>query len=84
MLEPSGQLGAIMPPERASCRSIDSRGNLMAVTGTYFEPFNDWLGAGPRPPIVYGLAGASATSAPSRMFNQGIHFAPFLDIAFNF
>ena len=50
VLEPSGQLGAIMATgTRIMYRSIDARGNPMAVTGTYFEPFNPWPGAGPRP-----------------------------------
>jgi triacylglycerol lipase len=43
VLEPSGQLGAIMATgTRIMYRSIDSRGHPMAVTGTYFEPFNPW------------------------------------------
>ncbi len=41
VLEPSGQLGAIMATgTRIMYRSIDARGNPMAVTGTYFEPYN--------------------------------------------
>lgn len=87
VLEPSGQLGAIMATgTRIMYRSIDSRGNPMAVTGTYFEPFNNWPGAGPRPLIVYGpgTQGLGDQCAPSRQFNQGIHFAPFLDITFNY
>jgi len=87
VLEPSGQLGAIMATgTRIMYRSTDSRGNPMAVTGTYFEPFNDWPGAGPRPLIVYGpgTQGQGDQCAPSRQFNQGIHFAPFLDLSFNY
>ena len=87
VLEPSGQLGAIMATgTRIMYRSIDSRGNPMAVTGTYFEPFNPWPGAGPRPLIVYGpgTQGVGDQCAPSRQFNQGIHFSPFLDLAFNY
>lgn len=87
VLEPSGELGAIMATgTRIMYRSIDSRGNPMAVTGTYFEPYNDWPGAGPRPLIVYGpgTQGIADQCAPSRQFNQGIHFAPFLDVAFNY
>jgi hypothetical protein len=39
VLEPSGQLGAIMATgTRIMYRSTDARGNRMAVTGTYFEP----------------------------------------------
>jgi triacylglycerol lipase len=87
VLEPSGQLGAIMATAtRIMYRSTDARGNPMAVTGTYFEPFNDWPGRGPRPLIVYGpgTQGQGDQCAPSRQFNQGIHFAPYLDIAFNY
>lgn len=87
VLEPSGQLGAIMATgTRIMYRSSDSRGNPMAVTGTYFEPHNAWPGRGPRPLIVYGpgTQGLGDQCAPSRQFNQGIHFAPFLDIAFNY
>lgn len=87
VLEPSGQLGAIMATgTRIMYRSIDSRGAPMAVTGTYFEPFNPWPGAGPRPLIVYGpgTQGVGDQCAPSRQFNQGIHFAPYLDLAFNY
>ncbi len=87
VLEPSGQLGAILATgTRIMYRSIDSRGNPMAVTGTYFEPHNPWPGAGPRPLVVYGpgTQGLGDQCAPSRQFNQGIHFAPFLDIAFNY
>ncbi len=87
VLEPSGQLGAIMATgTRIMYRSVDSRGNPMAVTGTYFEPFNPWPGAGPRPLLVYGpgTQGLGDQCAPSRQFNQGIHWAPFLDIGFNY
>ena len=43
----------------------------MAVTGTYFEPYNDWPGQGPRPLIVYGpgTQGQGDQCAPSRQFN---------------
>ena len=87
VLEPSGQLGAIMATgTRIMYRSNDARGNPMAVTGTYFEPFNDWPGRGPRPLIVYGpgTQGQGDQCAPSRQFNQGIHFAPYLDFSFNY
>ena len=58
----------------------------MAVTGTYFEPYNDWPGQGPRPLIVYGpgTQGQGDQCAPSRQFNQGIHWSPWLDFAFNY
>jgi hypothetical protein len=87
VLEPSGQLGAIMATgTRIMYRSTDARGNPMAVTGTYFEPYNDWPGQGPRPLIVYGpgTQGQGDQCAPSRQFNQGIHWSPYLDVAFNY
>lgn len=87
VLEPSGQLGAIMATgTRIMYRSTDARGQPMAVTGTYFEPFNAWPGRGPRPLIVYGpgTQGQGDQCAPSRQFNQGIHFSPFLDFTFNY
>ena len=87
VLEPSGQLGAIMATgTRIMYRSTDARGNPDVVTGTYFEPYNDWPGQGPRPLIVYGpgTQGQGDQCAPSRQFNQGIHWSPYLDIAFNY
>lgn len=87
VLEPSGQLGMIMAiGTRIMYRSTDARGNPNVVTGTYFEPFNDWPGDGPRPLIVYGpgTQGQGDQCAPSRQFNQGIHWSPYLDITFNY
>lgn len=87
VLEPSGELGMIMATgTRIMYRSTDARGNPNVVTGTYFEPFNDWPGEGPRPLIVYGpgTQGQGDQCAPSRQFNQGIHWSPYLDIAFNY
>ena len=87
VLEPSGQLGMIMADAtRIMYRSTDVHGNPMAVTGTYFEPYNDWPGGGPRPLISYGpgTQGQGDQCAPSRQFNQGIHWRPYLDLAFNY
>lgn len=87
VLEPSGQLGAIMATgTRIMYRSTDTRGNPIAVTGTYFEPYNDWPGKGPRPLISYapGTQGQGNQCAPSRMFNQGIHYSGGWDIMFNY
>ncbi|OHU56371.1 triacylglycerol lipase [Mycobacteroides chelonae] len=87
VLEPSGQLGAIMAAgTRVMYRSTDARGNPIAVTGTYFEPYNDWPGKGPRPLIVYapGTQGQGNQCAPSRMFNQGIHYSGGWDIMVNY
>ncbi len=87
VLEPSGQLGMIMADAtRIMYRSTGARGNPNVVTGTYFEPHNDWPGVGPRPLIVYGpgTQGQGDQCAPSRQFNQGIHWRPYLDLAFNY
>jgi triacylglycerol lipase len=87
VLEPSGQLGAILATgTRIMYRSTDARGNPIAVTGTYFEPDNPWPGNGPRPLISYapGTQGQGNQCAPSRMFNQGIHYSGGWDIMFNY
>ena len=87
VLEPSGQLGAIVATgTRIMYRSTDTRGNPIAVTGTYFEPDNPWPGNGPRPLISYapGTQGQGNQCAPSRMFNQGIHYSGGWDIVFNY
>lgn len=66
--------------------STDARGNPIAVTGTYFEPDNPWPGQGPRPLISFavGTYGQGDQCAPSRLFNQGIHFSSGLDITFGY
>lgn len=87
VLEPSGQLGMIMADAtRIMYRSTDIHGSPIAVTGTYFEPYNEWPGGGPRPLLVYGpgTQGQGDQCAPSRQFNQGIHWRPYLDLAFNY
>jgi len=87
VLEPSGQLGAIVATgTRIMYRSADARGNPIAVTGTYFEPDNPWPGAGPRPLLSFapGTQGQGNQCAPSRMFNQGIHYSGGWDIMVNY
>jgi hypothetical protein len=87
VLEPSGELGMIMATgTRIMYRSTDARGNPNVVTGTYFEPHNAWPGGGPRPLLAYGpgTQGQGDQCAPSRQFNQGIHWSPYLDLAFNY
>lgn len=87
VLEPSGQLGAyVATGTRIMYRSNDARGNPIAVTGTYFEPDNPWTGGGSRPLIAYapGTQGQGDQCAPSRLFNQGIHFSSGLDITFGY
>ncbi|MGQ9347100.1 lipase family protein [Mycolicibacterium gilvum] len=87
VLEPSGQLGVIEATgTRVMYRSTDAHGRPNVVTGTYFEPFAPWPGQGPRPLIVYGpgTQGQGDQCAPSRQFNQGIHWSPYLDIMVNY
>ena len=87
VLEPSGQLGAYLATgTRIMYRSTDGRGNPAAVTGTYFEPDNPWPGNGPRPLISFatGPYGLGQQCAPSRLFNQGIHFSQGFDLTFGY
>ena len=85
-LEPSGQLGAFVGTgTRIMYRSTDAQGHPVAVTGTYIEPDVPWPGNGPRPLLAYatGPYGAGEQCAPSRLFNQGIHFSQGFDLMFN-
>ena len=87
ILEPSGTIGNYNATgTRIMYRSTDARGNPVAVTGTYFEPYNDWPGTGPRPLISYavGTQGQGNQCAPSRQFNQGIHYSGGWDIMVNY
>jgi hypothetical protein len=86
VLEPSGQLGAYVGTgTRIMYRSNDAQGNPVAVTGTYIEPDVPWPSSGPRPLLAYatGPYGAGEQCAPSRLFNQGIHFSQGFDLMIN-
>ncbi|GAB4685948.1 lipase family protein [Mycobacterium avium subsp. hominissuis] len=87
VLEPSGQLGAFVGTgTRIMYRSTDAQGKPVAVTGTYIEPDVPWPGHGPRPLLAYatGPYGAGEQCAPSRLFDQGIHFSQGFDLTFNY
>lgn len=87
VLEPSGQLGSFVGTgTRIMYRSSDAQGNPVAVTGTYIEPDVPWPGKGPRPLLAYatGPYGMGEQCAPSRLFNQGIHFSQGFDLMFNY
>jgi triacylglycerol lipase len=87
VLEPSGQLGAYMATgTRIMYRSTDTHGRPDVVTGTYFEPDNPWPGRGPRPLIslAVGTYGQGDQCAPSRLFNQGIHYSTGFDITYGY
>jgi len=86
VLEPSGQLGAFQGTgTRIMYRSTDARGNPVPVTGTYIEPTVPWPGKGPRPLLAYATLpyGAGEQCAPSRLFDQGIHFSQGMDLMMN-
>ncbi|TGD90526.1 triacylglycerol lipase [Mycolicibacterium sp. CH28] len=86
VLEPSGQLGAYVGTgTRIMYRSTDAQGKPVAVTGTYIEPDVPWPGQGPRPLLAYatGPYGAGEQCAPSRLFDQGIHFSQGFDLMLN-
>ncbi|MDT5149144.1 MAG: hypothetical protein QOI01_877 [Mycobacterium sp.] len=87
VLEPSGQLGAyVATGTRIMYLSTDTHGRPIAVTGTYFEPDNPWPGQGPRPLIslAVGTYGQGDQCAPSRLFNQGIHYSGGFDITYGY
>lgn len=87
VLEPSGQLGSyVATGTRIMYRSTGAQGQPIAVTGTYFEPDNPWPGNGPRPLIAFatGPYGLGDQCAPSRLFNQGIHFSQGFDLTFGY
>jgi Secretory lipase len=86
VLEPGGQLGSYEGTgTRIMYRSNDAQGNPVAVTGTYIEPNVPWQGKGPRPLLAYatGPFGMGEQCAPSRLFNQGIHFSQGFDLMAN-
>jgi len=87
VLEPSGELGAFVATgTRIMYRSTDARGNPNVITGTYFEPDNPWPGEGSRPLISFAVStyGMGDQCAPSRLFNQGIHFSSGLDVTYGY
>jgi hypothetical protein len=87
VLEPSGQLGEFVATgTRIMYRSTDAQGQPVAVTGTYLEPDNPWPGSGPRPLISFatGPYGLGEQCAPSRLFDQGIHFSQGFDLMINY
>ncbi|CAJ1500245.1 lipase family protein [[Mycobacterium] kokjensenii] len=87
VLEPSGQLGSFVGTgTRIMYRGTDAQSHPVAVTGAYIEPDVPWPGSGPRPLIAYatGPYGVGEQCAPSRLFDQGIHFSQGFDLMFNY
>lgn len=86
VLEPSGQLGSFVGTgTRIMYRSSDARGIPVPVTATYIEPTIPWPGQGPRPLLAYATLpyGMGEECAPSRLFDQGIHFSQGMDLMLN-
>ena len=84
-LEPSGQLGAYVGTgTRIMYRSTDAQGKPVAVTGTYRARRSlarQW--ASPATGLRHGTLRAGEQCAPSRLFNQGIHFSQGFDLMIN-
>ncbi|MFT3881766.1 MAG: alpha/beta fold hydrolase [Gemmatales bacterium] len=67
---------------RIMYRSTDTHGRPTAVTGTYFEPTQDWKGPGQRPLITVapGTQGQGDQCAPSKLFGQILHYRFPIDL----
>ncbi|MFE3229235.1 lipase family protein [Nocardia sp. NPDC059228] len=68
--------------QRIMYRSNDTHDAPAAVTGTYFEPSRPWTGPGARPVVALapGTQGQGDQCAPSKLFEELIHFDPPLDV----
>ena len=86
MLEPSGQLGAYVATGTESCTAAPTAGGTSRGDRHLLEPDNPWPGNGPRPLISFatGPYGLGEQCAPSRLFNQGIHFSQGFDLTFGY
>lgn len=69
--------------QRIMYRTTDARGGATAASGTYFDASLPWIGAGPRPLVVLGpgTQGQGDQCAPSRLFQDGVHYNAPLDFA---
>lgn len=69
--------------QRIMYRTTDAHGAATAASGTYFDASLPWIGAGPRPLVVLGpgTQGQGDQCAPSRLFQDGIHYNAPLDFA---
>lgn len=69
--------------QRIMYRTTDAHGGATAASGTYFDASLPWIGAGPRPLVVLGpgTQGQGDQCAPSRLFQDGIHYNAPLDFA---
>ncbi|MBM4494053.1 lipase [Rhodococcus hoagii] len=69
--------------QRIMYRTTDAHGRATAASGTYFDASLPWIGAGPRPLVVLGpgTQGQGDQCAPSRLFQDGVHYNAPLDFA---
>ncbi|WP_221282238.1 lipase family protein [Prescottella equi] len=69
--------------QRIMYRTTDAHGGATAASGTYFDASLPWIGAGPRPLVVLGpgTQGQGDQCAPSRLFQEGVHYNAPLDFA---
>lgn len=69
--------------QRIMYRTTDAHGGATAASGTYFDASLPWIGAGPRPLVVLGpgTQGQGDQCAPSRLFQDGVHYNAPLDFA---
>ncbi|WP_064076742.1 lipase family protein [Prescottella equi] len=69
--------------QRIMYRTTDAHGAATAASGTYFDASLPWIGAGPRPLVVLGpgTQGQGDQCAPSRLFQDGVHYNAPLDFA---
>lgn len=69
--------------QRIMYRTTDAHGGATAASGTYFDASLPWIGAGPRPLVVLGpgTQGQGDQCAPSKLFQDIVHYSPPLDFA---
>ncbi|NKS78742.1 lipase [Rhodococcus hoagii] len=69
--------------QRIMYRTTDAHGAATAASGTYFDASLPWIGAGARPLVVLGpgTQGQGDQCAPSRLFQDGVHYNAPLDFA---
>lgn len=86
-LDPAGHGNYSGTGTRLMYRSVNERGEPVAVSGTYIEPDRPWPGGGRRPLVVMApfFQGLGDQCATSRLLSEGgIHYGGFLDFVFYF
>ncbi|BBZ02021.1 putative triacylglycerol lipase [Mycolicibacterium chitae] len=84
-LDPAGHGNYKADGTRLMYQSRNLDDDVVAVTGTYFEPHNPWTGAGPRPLLALAPfpTGLGDQCAVSRVISEGgFHYGGYLDYLF--